>query len=127
MDDVDVVAELAREPDAHASAGQVVAVCGSVAGERIIPSASSVADAADQPVGRDPQRDIDRRATMPDCVGGNLVDRNQEVLENLTGTIRGGQFRRDGVPQADEVRDVPCSQPRRRVLQRLRRTGSERR
>jgi hypothetical protein len=65
MGDVEVVAELACEPKAHAAAGQVVPVCGPVTGERFVPSASSVADGTDQPVGRDPPRDVDRRVTVP--------------------------------------------------------------
>src|SRR3712207_1192928 len=119
MGDVEVVAELACEPEAHAAAGQVVTVCGAVADERVIPSPSSVADGADPPVSRDPQRDVDGWVTVPDRVGGHLVDRDQEVLENRTGSTCGGELCCDGVPEASEVRDVVCSQPRWRVLQRL--------
>src|SRR5215212_4257880 len=83
VDDVDVVAQLAGQPQPHATAGEVGAVGRAVAGEGVVHARAAVADPADHPVTGRPQPQLHRRSTVPDRVRAHLVDGQAQVLDQV--------------------------------------------
>ena len=94
-------------------------MCGAVPGERVVPARSPVGDGADEPVGRAPQPQADRRPAVPPGVRAHLVHREQVVLDGVAGAVHVGELGGDAVPEVDEVGDVPGLETRAGLLQRL--------
>ncbi len=96
--DVDVVAQLAGQPQPHPAAGEVLAVRRPVAGERVVEAGTAVTDRADDPVAGDPQPQARPAASR-------AGRRWTSSRRRRGGSPRSGR----GVRQRSQARPRPCA------------------
>ena len=114
--DVDVVAQLPGQPQAHAAAGQVLAVRGTVAGERVVPPGAAVADRADDAVGR--------RSTAAGSTGRPPCRSALDVISSTASRKSSDQVPSAGTPsRARRRRRAAGRRSRRRPWRARRRRG----
>src|SRR3954469_1013976 len=80
-EEVDVVEELAGQPQAHAATSQVEAVRGDEPGQRVVERRPAVGDGADHLAAVAPQPAGDRPLAVPEGVGRHLADAQAEILQ----------------------------------------------